>query len=93
MSYYDTRSVFPEQPGKTLPITVWLTIVGSDAKTSELRLDQFNYLGLERRGLLDYQALIVIDGRFHAAYTKTNLKADEVAPIGAAENVTDIFFQ
>ena len=93
VSYYDTRSVFPERPGKTLPIAVWLTIVGSGAKTSELRLDQFNYQGLERRGLLDYQALIAIDGRFHAAYTKTNLKADEVAPIGAAENVTDIFFQ
>jgi hypothetical protein len=93
MSYYDTRSTFPEQPGKTLPVAVWRTIIGSGGKRSELRLDQFNYLGLERRGLLDYQALIVIDGRFHAVYTKTNLKADEARPIGAEENVTDIFFQ
>lgn len=92
VSYYDTRGASPEKPGKTLPFAVWLTIIGSRGTTSESRVDQFNYLGLERRGLLDYQALIAIDGRFHGLYTKTNLEPDEVGPLGAGKNVTDIFF-
>jgi len=46
---------------------------------------------LERRGLLDDQALIVTDGRFHLVYTKTNVKADQARPIGGAEDLADIF--
>lgn len=92
VSYYDTRSTFPELPGKTLPVTVRLTTVGRRGQTSESLLDQFNYLGLERRGLLDYQALIAVDDRFYAVYTKTNIEPDQAGPTGPEKNTTDIFF-
>ena len=92
VSYYDPRSTFSERLGKTLPISVWLAILGDRDKPSESRVDQFNYLGLERRGLLDYQALITIDDRFHAVYTKTNLEPDQAGPSGPEKNITDVFF-
>jgi hypothetical protein len=92
VSYYDTRGGFPEQPGKTLPIGLWLQIIRRGKHVTELRLDQFNYAGLERRALLDYQALVAIEGRFHAVYTKSNLRPDQTPTPGLNGNVTDIYF-
>ena len=90
--YYDTRSRFPERPGKTLPISIWLRVLGTGGSVKEELLDQFNYAGLGRRGLLDYQSLLVSAGKFHAVYTKSNLRSDQSATTETNGGATDIYF-
>jgi hypothetical protein len=90
--YYDTRSKFPELPGKTLPISIWLRVFHSGGSMKEVLLDQFNYVGLGRRGLLDYQSLLVSDGKFHGVYTKSDRRPDQTATTETEGKITDIYF-
>lgn len=90
--YYDTRSKFPELPGKTLPISIWLRVFHSGGSTKEVLLDQFNYVGLGRRSLLDYQSLLVSGDKFHGVYTKSDLRPDQTATSEAEGKITDIYF-
>jgi hypothetical protein len=89
--YYDTRSKFPEKPGETLPIAIWLRVFASGGSSKETLLDEFNYADLGRRGLLDYQSLLV-SGGFHGAYTKSNLRPDQAATTEIDGHTTDIYF-
>jgi hypothetical protein len=92
VAYYDTRSEFVEQSGKTLPISIWLQVFRSGKRLREVLLDQFNYAGLGSRGLLDYQALVAVSHGFHGLYTKSNLGPGQPLSNEVSGNLTDIYF-